>query len=461
MVFIIIVTLHKPSLGLAVLLIGLPSFAQSRRFFSASTTVFSLETLAVFVFWYFTQINDIKSGRKPHPQKERRWFDPLAMVFLFCAALSAMNSTDPVLSLKVFVVGGVAPFLCFSIISKRLDVPDDAQKIVVAVMLIAFQSFSFTLLKSGNFSVQITGEATLNTYDSLYSTRGIGVANMFWVPSGTFSVLVMAIPLSFWYIRFGKQWPSIIGIGSLLSVLIVAILTMSRGTWIAATATLALSIPSLTSNSRGKFVVVFLFIIALLYGSGFWRFATGALDFRLSAEASDKTANARFLNYELALSSTPHYVFYGLGLFNYPEIYDVFPNSLAARHEHMFFAHNLILTLIPEIGLLGTIAFTALFLRSILRGFRYGSAMRDDEIGALIYAIAVGALGYLVVGVTSGTHLVAFNSGEEQFFIAPALIVVFSMFGVMFSLIGQTAQSEETVPATSLIMTPNKHSPTV
>jgi len=152
--------------------------------------------------------------------------------------------------------------------------------------------------------------------------------------------------------------------------------------------------------------------------------------FRLDGAAAGRNVDARASNYLLALASAPRHLLVGVGPGQYPAVYLEFPEAAASLGVSLWFAHSLLLTLIPEIGLAGALAFGWPLARTIWRGVR--RVRLDDRASALGYAVAAGVASYLVVASTAGTHLVSYlntASPERTWFTAPALIVVLGLAG--------------------------------
>ena len=130
----------------------------------------------------------------------------------------------------------------------------------------------------------------------------------------------------------------------------------------------------------------------------------------------DHNVSVRAANYVLALRSASIHPVLGVGLGNYSAIYREFPGTTVTP---LLFAHSLILTLIPEIGLLGAMAFTLFFTLHIVKAYRRRPREESREID-FAFASGLGLLGMLVIASTSGCHLVTHffygkpDKGQQQ-----------------------------------------------
>lgn len=425
---------NKRPLGVAVLLAALPLLSLGRRLSVLRSLPLSLETLAVLALVFFWATRDRGEAYTPphsgHSPEAISTF-LLSTTFLLTSLLSTMlRGNDPVPSLNILVAGGLAPLLMYSM-SSRLHASKTAREYTIAaVMLIAIQAAVYTLVMGGRVDIQFSRALELTELQQLYGGQATSITNLFAVPSVTLAVIVMSVPLAAWYMTYGHHYPQLLGWATLLSVLFVGISSFSRGSWIGIFVAVVGSLPLFFRRTAMSRVLIVALIILAVFNLGIADYAGSIFDFRSDYSLS---ATIRLSNYKLAVSSARRFPLVGLGLGNYRNIYSAFPAADASHYPPLIFAHSLLLTLIPEIGLLGAIAFAVLIIRSLSHGVRYASKhYGPDKDTSMVYALVIAALSYLTIASTSGAHLVAsLTSGASAYFVAPALIVLFTLLGAI------------------------------
>ncbi len=441
---------RRVSLALSLLLAFLPLFALTRRLFPEDNLPFpSVETIAVLIVWMCVQVRSIRYGA---PRNNPNWQIKLSFFMFGIAGLvSSMLSRDPDLSLRILVAGGLMPILCYSLASRHLKTDADRRYVVYGVLALAILTTVFTALYFERR--QATLPSQLELYLWLYNEAP--ATNLFVVPSATVSAILTAVPLAAWYLQYGKWQKTLVGVSVILGVIYVGALSLSRGSWLGVVVALIGSLPLVLRRIRISLVILIIGLLTVSYIFGAVDFLSDLVEFR-TARRSTINVEARQANYILAMQSALQHPLTGVGLGQYPDIYAEFPSSPASRFPPLVFAHNLFLTLIPEIGLLGAVAFAYVFMRHIALGIRLRNEFAERNKGLMAYALSMGIIAYLVIALTSGTHLVAYLMYDKKatYFMAPAMIVVFTMFGVIASLQQDQAllrfksrYSSETMPA--------------
>lgn len=441
---------RRPSLALGLLIAFLPLLALTRRLFPEDNLLFpSIETIAVIIVWVCVQVRSLRHGA---PRNNPNWQINIAFfMFGITGLVSSMLSRDPDLSLRILVAGGLMPILCYSLASRYLKTDADRQYVVYGVLALAIQTAFFTTLYFDRR--QATLPSQLELYAWLYSEAP--VANLFFVPSVTVSAVVPAIPLAAWYLLYGKRQKTLVGGFVILCVVFVAALSLSRGSWLGVVVALIGSLPLVFRRIRISVVILAIGLLTVSYIFGAVDFVSNLVEFR-AVRQSTSSVDARQANYILAMRSASQHLLTGVGLGQYPDIYAEFPSTPASRFPPLWFAHSLFLTLIPEIGLLGAVAFAYVFVRHIALGIRLRNDHTEDGSGLMGYALSMGIIAYLVIASTSGTHLVAYLMYDKTatYFMAPAMIVVFTMFGAIAALQQdqtpvrlKSRYSSETMPA--------------
>ncbi len=419
--------LKKPAYGIAVLLFMLPMFSQTYRLFTQMPFP-SIETLAVFVLWVAVTFHDF-SGKKPFVND---FFVNIASgVFLLAGLLSANFAHDSEIAYKILLAGGVAPLLCFSIASKNILSIQDMELVILGYFGLVIQTFIFTMLA---FNIrQGLAPTDVDLASWLYIQSNPVVA--FGTPSVTIATMVASIPLTAWYRIYGGRNKNLLWLVISISTIYVAILSLSRGSWLGMLVAMIGSLPLYFKRIRISFLVMIIVILLGLYYSGYYDLFLELINFRLGNPIN--TVDIRVANYQLALLSSSQHILFGLGLGNYRFVYLEFPLALASQLDPLWFAHNLFLTLIPEIGVIGTIGFIYIFLSRLIKGAILFRVTTDEKLHWLIYSLLVAVISYIVIVSTSGGHLVATLSENLT---APALIVNLIFMGCLSSYLVRFSQ---------------------
>lgn len=420
--------IKQPSLSLGILIAGLPLLNQSYRVGFLPTSI-SFETLAVLILWFSTQLN----GLKRREASSRRHPDIAVYIMMYTFMLtSALSSVFAPRfdfgSLHILLTGGIAPLLCFTVASRHIVTRKHIHYLTICVMLIAIQTAIYTLIKIDKYEIEVLGTLPTEQVQSLYSS-GINApkaSNLFRSPSGTVSVVILAVPLAIWYSTYGMWQRKLISIGVIASIILVTVLSRSRGAWLGLSIALLGSTVFLSKRTFFSGVVIVFSVFIGAYASGFVDYAITVIRVGIDTGADP---SIRIINYQLSLQSATRFPLLGLGLGHYPEIYRIFPYALASQAPPLVFAHSLFLTLIPEIGLLGAVAFASLITYSIIRGVCCLQHIQPQEIVVFVKAILIGVSAYLVIASTTGAHLVLML--HVQPLTAPSLIVVFSLLGAL------------------------------
>ena len=417
----------NPRSGLGVLLFFLPALNLSYRLFSVQPFP-SLETIAVIVLWIGTLFHKSPSNRKAGNPSFNILAGITILIFLVTAFISSMlskNAIDSELALKIWLTGALIPLLCFFIATRYITSWNDAKWLLYGFVGLLVQTAIFTLLAFDRRQGFMMPMDELASY--LYQQSNAVV--IFGNPSATISVIIMGIPLAAWYRSFGKWRPNLTAISVFTMVWAVAILSLSRGSWLGAIVATIASVPFLRKRMEFRAVIILVGLATVIYFIGGFDLITSFFNYRFSYTTTFLTAQTRLVNYQLSLQSAVNHLFLGVGLGNYAEIYREFPFSPASFSTHLWFAHSLFLTLIPEIGLIGAISFLSFFVLSIRRVLQQAKKLQDINRW-FVYAVLVGVVSYLVIASTSGTHLIA-TLGD--YLRSPALIVVYSFLGAVIN----------------------------
>lgn len=448
-VFIAWGTSKRPALGLSICIALLPLFSLTRNLFAYSSFMLfpTLEDLAILFLLFCIFLYSLK-----HPEesshKTHLGVDTFAIiVFLGFGLLSSFASIDFEFSLKFLFVGGVIPVLVYGMAKRWVQNDEDIKVFVLAVLAIAVQTILYTVYELRTYPLFFSMKP--DVYDVVYKSP---ITGLFYVPFVTASVLLGVIPLGAWYRRSGFFLSNVVWIVLTMGAVFVAIITFSRGVWLAYIGVLVGIIPLLFSKIRIRDMGYLLISILLLYSIATSEWAQSIFDFRINNIGSEASSNIRSINYALVLRAIPNYFFVGLGLGQYPQIYSDFPFDPASNYRHLWFAHSLILTLLPEIGFVGTLGFVLIFFSGIRKGILVIWGKWEEPRKKLIYALIASIFFSLLIDNISGNHLVAylnFSNLDRTYFMAPEMILVFAQLGVIMALAnGNTSAKSQSTTLT-------------
>lgn len=456
--------LRSPGLAIGLLTAALPALNLARRLFAEDAMPYpSLETLAVILLWL-----SIRLGRLRTRRPVLSWSTGTkvaAFCFLLAGIISSLLSRDPGLSLRILFCGGVIPLLMFDAALHLQLCWQEIKPVLWGVFAMTMQTGIYTLF-AYHQRQQVGPEKELLSW--MYGSAP--AAGLFVVPSVAATMVAPAIPLGIWYLLYRPTSPSRLPrqysarlattlglITVLLAALLTGLLSLSRGSWAGLAFVLAGSALLLKRWGTVPLVVMGIALLVIA-GRGLWETAESIFTFRLTSSGAARNIDIRSVNYELALMAAPHHILAGIGLGQYTELYHEFPNALASSLPRLWFAHSLFLTLIPEIGLLGTLAFAGFFIRGLVDGF---AALRRRAVSCeirsertalssvepvpadwqrLAASILIGIVAYIIIASTTGAHLVSYLLCNPQYlyydtqgtyFASPALILIFTLLGLL------------------------------
>ena len=421
----------KSSKAVAFFLILLPAFNLARKSFNSDIGLIpSFETIGAFILLAIIIFRRLSGMEKPPPRSRgvRQIGIFLAMVFFMFAVCSSIISNHSILSLQILLAGGVVPIICYYITLVSVKTFDDIYNISFGVIGMAIVAGSHSLLNLFNRLGQIGSGLGSQAYEWMYG--GNPVVNVFGPPSAGVAAIISALALIFWYWKYGKKYKIqvlIVGIGACL---VMFLFSFSRGAWLSSILTVFGCVWVLFRNRKIQFVLLTLTALIIIFATGFQKIVMPILESRLSKNpisSSDRHITGRAYHSILAIKSGVKYPIVGTGLGSYSDMFKKYP---AEKIPYAWFAHNLIPTLVTEIGLMGAMAFALFYLLHIIYAFRWKySGDKENEMGK---AIGIGLLGFMTVASTSGCHLVN-GLSPINYFCAPHMIVIFILMGVVAS----------------------------
>lgn len=419
--------LKNPVNSIIVLLISLPVLCLSRKAFSDNAMPFpSLETIAVIAMWVST------FGRKKALQMSSyvRRATILLLIFFCTAFLSTVNSENWNLSARIALSGVVAPCVCYYITTKYVRSYYDRYRIVVSLILSGIICFCYSLSNLYNLSTMVGGMLDVNTYNWFYNEAP--VINYYVVPSSAVATTVPVLPLGVWYLKHGHHYRLPVAITSLCSVAFISLLSLSRGSWLTFVLVFICSIAVLYSGKKALLFTAVTVMLSLMVYSYFDVIIGPLIQARLQGglTLADSNVVSRAENYLLAVQSGLFHPLFGVGLGSFSDIYN---EMNVTNTSQLWFAHNLFITLIPEIGVLGSVIFIVFFIRHLTCAFSVDNMPQHEN--DLCRAVGIGIIAIVIVATTSGCHLISYllPQTDSTYFIAPTMIVAFCIMGVIAS----------------------------
>jgi len=428
----------------SALIVALPVFARSTTYVVLYPT-FEMIASGVLVLRhifakgrtsYRGEYADIMNPTGPRNETNRSWSLDwlLAGIFWVAAIVSSLLSSDPKSGLLVLLSGGTIPLVVYFLIMDSFKTPKDWLVFRHGMCVLGF-IVSAVVIAGYWYRLRL---GILSSFDSAGLTSlymGSNPAVLFEVPSVDGAIIVMSLPFLFyasiwqsgplrWFARMG-----------LILVLTAALFTLKRGVWLAAgIEIILLSIFLIRHMMKHRKVVRLLGImLLLLMVIPFINPAISmCIDSRQAGDEYFRDSEVRTKNYHLALECGTRKVFSGFGLTRYPDAYTLLPSHPATYEEHLWFAHNLFLTLIPEIGLFGALAFTLLAIKPLVRSVVLAPGiMQCSERWVCVVAM----IGALVNALITGTYLVnTYADPEVATLGCAATIILFALAGVLMRM---------------------------
>jgi putative inorganic carbon (HCO3(-)) transporter len=207
----------------------------------------------------------------------------------------------------------------------------------------------------------------------------------------------------------------------LLLMVVVIILTKSRGAWIALFAVVILEF--LLKWRLGWWLILLVALGAVLFA------AFSGLPALLEALTTNETLGGfegRLEIWSRALSMIGDFPFTGIGMGSYVEIVDLFYPHTYFEPGEIVHAHNLFLQIAVDLGLPGVIAWLAIYILVIVAGWRI---FKQAKAKAHFWLSAVGA-GLLGSQLTLGIHGVTDASTWGIVRTAP---LIWALWGLTFA----------------------------
>jgi len=291
-----------------------------------------------------------------------------------------------------------------------------------------FIAFLYSAINMNNLQGFVGGALDIDTYKWFYNEAP--VVNFFVVPSTAVAATVPIFPLGLWYWKHGLRYRVPISVAAFLSGIFICTLSLSRGSWLTMVFVIVCSFFTLYGVRRASLYAFATIGVASLIYQYVDPFIVPLLQSRLPGSFTilDMNIETRADNYLLAIRSGYLHPLFGVGLGSYTAIYNELNNT---AFTPLWFAHSLFLTLIPEIGVLGTVAVVLFFGTHIVSAFKWRNLPKPDvDLGR---AVGIAIVAIILVASTSGCHLISYllPRTESTYFIGPVMIVAFSLMGII------------------------------
>ena len=239
-------------------------------------------------------------------------------------------------------------------------------------------------------------------------------------------LMVIATPIAIMLVALSSGWRRLLAVIGCAAVLIALGFTFTRGAWIGAVVALAV----LLWDRRSRHVVVVLALLIVLL-------APGAVVDRASTSTQFGRAEIshRFDYWQGALLVAPSRPVFGIGLDNFRYAFARLPVSETAQRVAVH-AHNVVLVLLAETGLLGLFSFCAVILGALVLLLRRRRS--DPSEGRRAWRLAIAAS---IIG--SAAHQMT-----DSFLLEPtvnSVLWVFAGLAVVFGMGVVTADDDASV----------------
>ncbi len=423
LIVVAILAILRWEYGLALTLasLSLVNRLKTGYFVDFGYAVVTAETVFVLLLlfgWLSRNATQPKQERfKPHLVGPVFWF-------LLSGVLSLVSSLDIRVSLRLLIAGVIQPIVLFYLITNKLSSIRQVKLVIYGLIASAALATIYGLWQSF-LTVAETGDRF-----------GYRIVSVFYSPAILGEILLLSFPLVV-VTRISLQKPKRAA-GLLLDIVlggmvVALLLTITRGAWLG----ILVSVPILLVNREIRsyfYRLVPIVLIFLVLQSG----AVSELFQRRPASLRDfgnptTPIGERIFAWQTALvmiKDNPMGI--GLGMFRRTwDIYRPFSAGLDA-------AHNLLLDIGVEMGVLGVIAFIWIAIDSVRTGILLVRTSADPYVARLGLGILSGLAGYFAHALGSGAELahndlnvLGVSLGSP---ISTGMLVFWSLLGCLFIL---------------------------
>lgn len=375
----------------------------------------------------------IRVATRPRLERFKPYLVGPAFWLLVSGVLSLFSSLDVRVSLRLLIVGVIEPIVLFYLVINNLKGIRQVKLVVYA--LIASAAFATVY---GLWQIFLTVAETGNPFD-------YRIVSAFYSPAIFGEILLLSFPLVV-VTRISLQKPKR-AVGLLLDVvlggmIVALLLTLTRSAWLGLLVSLAVLLfnREVRSYFYRRVSIVSIVLIFLVMQSGAVSELLGLLELfqRRPASLSDfgdptTSIGERIFAWQTALviiADNP----IGIGLGMFQRTWPTYQPSSAGLDA----AHNLLLDIGVEMGVLGLIAFIWIVIDSVRTGIRLVRTSADPYSARLGLGILSGLAGYFAHALAGGAELahndlnvIGVPLGSP---ISTGMLVFWSLLGCLFIL---------------------------
>lgn len=336
---------------------------------------------------------------------------PIA-IFVLSYLASSMLSSDVSVSVPYFVEGVVAPVLLYYVVVHSVRCETHLRLVLLAMLSSGIVSFSYHLHK-------LAGGADP---DLLATSLLFGNTNL------AAGLLILLLPVAIVLFAAQEQRPSVQVVAFVVLLACVAELFLSgaRGAWIAG----IIQITLLLAFSKRVRVYACAFVFPLLGSLAYLARGTMStvVEDRLGFLGTGEVpinVSARFAIWLGALNLTTKRPLTGIGPGTFRAVGVNY--FLRGRWYPTVDAHNLLLSIAAEAGIIAALAFLGLSLIVLRRGIAdFRTLERDSGLRHLLFGMLVSIIGYWIAGLTTGAEFAHYHvlAGTPLLWAIMGLIVI-------------------------------------
>jgi len=386
-------------------------------------TVFVL--LLLFVWYIGVTTRPRLEGLEPYLVVPVFWLFISGVVSLF-------SSLDIRVSLRLLIAGVIEPIVLFYLIINNLKGIRQVKLVVYALIVSAAFAAGY-----GLWQIFLTVSRTGNPFD-------YRIVSVFYSPAIFGEILLLSFPLVV-VTRISLQEPKR-AVGLLLDVvlggmIVALLLTITRSAWLGLLVSLAVLLVSreFRSYCYSRVSIVSIVLIFLVMQSGAVSELSGVLDLfqRRPVSLSDfgdptTSIGERIFAWQTALVMIIDNPL-GIGLGMFRQIWPTYQPYSAGLDA----AHNLLLDIGVEMGVLGLIAFIWIVIDSVRTGIRLVRTSLDPYVARLGLGILSGLAGYFAHALSGGAefaHNVRNVIDPLGSPISTGMLVFWSLLGCLYIL---------------------------
>jgi O-antigen ligase len=192
------------------------------------------------------------------------------------------------------------------------------------------------------------------------------------------------------------------------------IFTNTRGAWLGAVG--GVIFLSIFKNKKLIFGIIVLVLLSSVFVPSFLQRASTIPDF------NNDSNYERLLMWQSAFNMFKDYPILGAGLGMFSELYPTQYVLPEAEVKHRRYAHNIIMNMIAEIGIIGLGAFLFLIYSMFKLGINLAKKLDDEYWSYIIFSLLAGIFSFLIQGLTF--YNIGVSHTGKAFWLISALLMV-------------------------------------